>query len=97
MAIDCESVHNSRNVFMPPTVNCSIATASTKHIIGMPHTRNKTLYQTHWNISIRTLHTDFICSTAQYTFKSKSAGLSRIKYLRTMKRIVTARILLCLL
>ena len=62
---------------LPPTVDCSIATASAKHTTGVPHTGRKS------NVSnkltgkyIQTLHTDLECSTAQFTLKSISAGLT---------------------
>ena len=49
-----ESVQSSRNGFMTPTVDCSIATDSTEHTIGMLHTRNKYCMAS----SIQTLHAD---------------------------------------
>ena len=70
-----QSIHTFRNVFKPPTVDCSMATASAKHTIGMAHIRKNT--QINWNGSIQTLHTNFERSTAQWTFKSVSTGLMR--------------------
>ena len=50
MATVCESLQNSRNVFMTPTVNCSIVTASAKCVNGIYHTQEeKILYQTRRN------------------------------------------------
>ena len=43
---------------MPPHVDCSIATASAKHIIGIPHTRRKNTVSKSRESSIQTLHTD---------------------------------------
>ena len=74
---DFKSVLTFRKNVMPPTVDCSIATGSAKHTIGMPHTqKEKKTLSIALECSIRTLHSDLERSTAQYAFKCISAGLT---------------------